>query len=490
MASYINKGIGFFMDSQFTEEFSNLIYVAAEWEWYFGFKTITYGDFDGGRMDGDMDSWTSADRTYYVSYGGSEEIEKVYVGFVGGSYTAEEASIALSGEKTEIDYIDDGENTPYFTFTTPEDLPNDYRLNFFIKFKGAKDFPMPVSGFQGSIVTENCTADKPEINSVDNGGSFSVTFTPATGYSLTTDPLITGTVTSEILRNDDGTVTVNLTDVQSDFLIYATAVSEEPQPTVDGYAFVNAYNPTVSQLKEIANKLIGNIVKKDGQETVETIDLSRYIVNLCKVFIPLATSVNLDNVKFGNYNTFIASKVISERYYTFSCGEVNVLERHHNALDYSPYTTAKIWLPFLGFFDLDVDLVINNTIEVVYRIDCFTGKCVAEILNENKSVIYRFVGTCFETEPYYFNQGEDMTESIVNQAYNMSNKYPYFVITRPIDLTPKNTNLLGNPTYEIVTIGDMKGYLRCVKVYAKDMIATEAEKREIESLLMSGVLVD
>lgn len=486
----IHKGVGFFMDSQFTEEFGNLLYAADQWEWYFGYETVTYGDFDGGKIDGGMSGWIFENHTYWISYTGVEEVEKVYVGFVGGSDTAEEASIALSGEKTEIEFINDGENTPYFTFTTPEDLPDDYRLNFFIKFKNAKDFPMPVSGFQGSIITENCTADKPEINSVDDGGSFSVTFTPANDYSFTTDPLITGTVTSEIVHNEDGSLTVNLTDVQSDFLIYATAVSEEPQPTADGYAFVNAYNPTVSQLKNIASKLIGNIIKKNGQETVETVDLSHYIVNLCKVFIPLTTNVNLDNVMFGNYNTFVASKVISERYYTFSCGEVTVLERHHNALDYSPYTTVKIWLPFLGFFDLDVDLVINGIIEVVYRIDCFTGKCVAEIMNESKSVIYRFVGTCFETEPYYFNQGEDITESIVNQAYNMSNKYPYFVIARPIDLTPKNSDLLGNPTYEIVTIGDMKGYLRCVKVYAKDMIATEAEKREIESLLMSGVLVD
>jgi hypothetical protein len=36
----------------------------------------------------------------------------------------------------------------------------------------------------------------------------------------------------------------------------------------------------------------------------------------------------------------------------------------------------------------------------------------------------------------------------------------------------------------------MTGYVHCKKVFAKDMIATEAEKNEIEALLCSGVLVD
>ena len=83
-----------------------------------------------------------------------------------------------------------------------------------------------------------------------------------------------------------------------------------------------------------------------------------------------------------------------------------------------------------------------------------------------------------------------MSTAYINGAYNMADFTPYLLIERPINLTPSNNDLEGLPTYKVVTIGDMKGYLRCRKVFATDMIATEAEKNEIEALLHDGVLVD
>lgn len=249
------------------------------------------------------------------------------------------------------------------------------------------------------------------------------------------------------------------------------------------FAFVNIYNPTFSQLKEAANSMFINF------GSGETINISQYIVSLIKVFVPVTTAAEEVNIKFGRYQTNVQTLPITKRISKVSCGKITIPEQYANALDYSPYTTAKIWLPFLGFFDISINEIMNKEIELTYKIDLINGKALAE-LSSDDGVVYRFVGTAYEQEPYYTVQSANISTAYINGAYNMAEYTPYILLDRPIDLTPKNTDLMGNPSYKIVTVGDCKGYLHCVKVYAKDMIATEAEKQEIESLLMSGVLVD
>ena len=223
--------------------------------------------------------------------------------------------------------------------------------------------------------------------------------------------------------------------------------------------------------------------------TGQTVDTSKYIVAIHKVFVPVSTDEALKPIKFGSYNTQVNSKVVNNRLAHVSCGKVTVPELHDNALDYSPYTTVRIWLPFLGFFDLSIDELSNKEVELTYTIDLVNGKALAEISNDD-GVIYRFVGTAYEREPYHTESLNNVSTVYINGAYNMADYTPYLLVERPINLTPSNNDLEGLPTYKEVTIGDMTGYVRCRKVFAKDMIATEAEKNEIEALLCGGVLVD
>ena len=330
----------------------------------------------------------------------------------------------------------------------------------------------------------NCTADKPTVSTVNEGDSYTVNFTASDGYVFNEQPYVQ--IGSEIKYADVvdlSHASLTITNITQNLTIIAHATEPQPVEPTEELPFVNIYNPTQAQLVDAANALFMNF------NTGNVVDINPYIVSIHKVFVPVSTDEAFQPIKFGKYNTQVNSKVVNQKVSRVSCGKVTVPELYHNALDYSPFTTVRIWLPFLGFYDLSIDELSNKEIELTYAIDLVNGKALAEISNDD-GVIYRFVGTAYAQEPYHTESLNNMSTAYINGAYNMADFTPYLLIERPINLTPSNNDLEGLPTYKVVTIGDMKGYLRCRKVFATDMIATEAEKNEIEALLHDGVLVD
>jgi hypothetical protein len=332
-----------------------------------------------------------------------------------------------------------------------------------------------------------CTADKETTFTVDNYSNVTISFTADSGYIFKSPPSCHwGIDTIEGTISDSTHATITLEGVDQDLTIDAVceAGSEPPVPTPnDGLVFTRVYNPTFSQLKEAADKLFIDL------STGQPVNLQQYVISLHKLMIPLSTNEAEEPIRFGNYNTGVPSKVVNETEVKVSCGKVTVPEKWHNALDYSPYTSVRIWLPFLGFFDLSINELMRDKIELTYTIDVLSGKALAEIWHED-NVIYRFVGMAKFEEPYYVEAGNDITQSYLNGAYNMADYTPYLLLDRPQNLTPTDTALHGQPTYRIVTIGECAGFIRCSQVFASGMTATDEEKQEIESLLKTGVLVD
>ena len=354
-----------------------------------------------------------------------------------------------------------------------------------VKFSNMPEPTVAVPHYTVQLDLLHCNADKPTVSKVNEGDSYTVNFTSDVGYQFIEPPYVQ--VGSEIINADiiDSThARLTLSSVHENLTITAHATkSVEPVEPTSELAFVNVYNPTQKELIDAANALFMNF------STGQVVDTSKYIVAIHKVFVPVSTNEALQPIKFGSYNTQVNSKVVKLRTARVSCGKVTVPELHHNALDYSPYTTVRIWLPFLGFFDLSIDELSNKEVELTYTIDLVNGKALAEISNDD-GVIYRFVGTAYQREPYHTESLNNVSTVYINGAYNMADYTPYLLVERPINLTPSNNDLEGLPTYKEVTIGDMTGYVRCRKVFATDMIATEAEKNEIEALLCGGVLVD
>ena len=299
-------------------------------------------------------------------------------------------------------------------YTMPDEL---------VTFRNIPEPTVTVPHYTVQLDLLHCTADKPTTSRVNEGDSYTVNFTSDVGYLFTEPPYVEidlEVIQADIIDASHARLTLSSVNENLTITAHATAQEEPVNPTSE-LAFVNVYNPTQKQLVDAANALFMNF------STGQIVDTSKYIVAVHKVFVPVSTDEALQPIKFGSYNTQVNSKVVNLRTARVSCGKVTVPELHHNALDYSPYTTVRIWLPFLGFFDLSIDELSNKEVELTYTIDLVNGKALAEISNDD-GVIYRFVGTAYEREPYHTESLNNVSTVYINGAYNMADYTPYLLI--------------------------------------------------------------
>lgn len=96
-----------------------------------------------------------------------------------------------------------------------------------------------------------------------------------------------------------------------------------------------------------------------------------------------ATDYINENVAFGNVTTDVSSKRLLRRTGLLDLGYIDVYEKNKNFLDYSPYTSIMLYLPFCGLISLDCDKYMGHRIYIKYIIDVTTGGCTACILRDN-----------------------------------------------------------------------------------------------------------
>lgn len=98
----------------------------------------------------------------------------------------------------------------------------------------------------------------------------------------------------------------------------------------------------------------------------------------------------------AGYASEINSKIITSGYNKrFSFGDIEISEYYGSYLDYAPYTTISIYLPYIGFKQLDVSKVMGKTINVTYGVDFSQGIVTAYIsyyYEGNKQVFAEFSG--------------------------------------------------------------------------------------------------
>lgn len=80
----------------------------------------------------------------------------------------------------------------------------------------------------------------------------------------------------------------------------------------------------------------------------------------------------------------------------FNLGSIYIRPRFNSFLDYAPYTKIELYLPYIGFVNLDVSAVMGKYINIEYVVDIFSGKCTAFISTgegTNKTIVMIADGT-------------------------------------------------------------------------------------------------
>ena len=102
-------------------------------------------------------------------------------------------------------------------------------------------------------------------------------------------------------------------------------------------------------------------------------------------------------IRSGFLDSGINSIIVRQRYTQINCGSIVIPEYWGNYLDYSPYSQAYIYLPFIGIMAVDVDDIVGHAVNVLYHVDSYTGSCIAQITCARtgySNTLYQFSGDC------------------------------------------------------------------------------------------------
>lgn len=227
------------------------------------------------------------------------------------------------------------------------------------------------------------------------------------------------------------------------------------------------------------------------------------------------------------------AKVADSQIKTFDVGTISIPEFFGSALDYSPYTVMRLYLPFCGWIEIDPDRVTGGSLNVSYLCDAMTGDVVAYARCYDRTsqctYMYTATGNAAVTLPVTGNdQGTGQTLSalsgivmgavtenplgiasgalgLVSAQHHMQQTGSFsgnvslisdltcrLQIIRPAPSTPEYGQFLrGRPSDIGIQIGILvgTGWSSFSAVNARIDRATSDECREIESLLKSGVIL-
>lgn len=169
-----------------------------------------------------------------------------------------------------------------------------------------------------------------------------------------------------------------------------------PDPTISAASsgLVTIYNPTLTQMRDVADALLNPGILTALANAV--VKLSDVIIGL-SIFPLTIPDGGRDYIKVNllgfQWNTGVECTKAGSQFIPVDCGTLDVNEYWGSCLDYSPFTQIGIFLPYCGYFPLNVDEVMGHTLGVVYKVDLFSGQCIAFITVDG-SVHYQFTGSC------------------------------------------------------------------------------------------------
>lgn len=307
-------------------------------------------------------------------------------------------------------------------------------------------------------------------------------------------------------------------------------------PTIipsSGSGLVHVYNPTSAQFVAFGHWLWVTY----ADTTIQKLWNNPFdgIIGAHELYATPAVDGS-DTIKSGFLDSGVSAGLVRQRYTEINCGSIIIPEYWANYLDYSPYSKAYVYLPFIGIVEVDVDDIVGHSVNITYHVDAYNGSCIAQITvakDDYNNTVYQFSGNCAVEIPMSGgSQASIMAGMITSAAFGIAGvmsgnpalglsgvkglvsaatsqkssvqhsgsfgasygamgiKRPYIIIRRPVEKEVVQYNDdYGYPAFKRVILGSCSGYLRVKEVHVVSSLATDDEKAKIESLLKSGVFV-
>lgn len=185
---------------------------------------------------------------------------------------------------------------------------------------------------------------------------------------------------------DDSTVTLHYDEYPPDYDPYPTPQPNPPMPPApddtnpseipqgqNGIGLLTTtYKITIAQAEALGRFFWGG----DIFQKIKALNTSPIENVVGLMVMPINITGVTDVIVIGDVDTNINGDKIST-VPIYSLGSVKITGRYKSFLDYEPYTTMHIFLPFVGFVRLDPVYVTGKTLSVKYAFDVINGLCNA-----------------------------------------------------------------------------------------------------------------
>lgn len=359
-----------------------------------------------------------------------------------------------------------------------------------------------------------------------------------------------------------GTGTSGSFDDSSDTI----AIPSVPAVGITNAGFVNIYKITTNALQQFGSELfpdfsftpisslpavtdvqtaienVATVLVDFGNQIPAMIDmyinntLINYILDCHIIPVNPITSGNA-NIKVG-FKTFTPTAgIVTSDYVDFDCGSLNIAEYYANFIDYAPYTTAKLFLPFVGFVEVLPEFWQAGTINITYRFNIIDGSFMAFVSSTSSkskltdSVIAQYGGNCCVHIPITGANYSNMVTGLIGAAagvatgglgiasiaggaasalntvatrsgmqnsngYNSTTSFlgirkPYLLIERTIaDFSETYDTERGIPSNITAKLSTVSGFTTSSAIHLDNITgATSEELNEIASLLAGGIIL-
>lgn len=250
---------------------------------------------------------------------------------------------------------------------------------------------------------------------------------------------------------------------------------------------------------------------------------------------PVGAKVNESTIcgypLYKGYSTHKTIGNITDQIIPITFPQTYISRTYNNFLDFEPYTTATLHIPFVGDINIDPSVLYGSVISIEGYVDGFTGLISVDVVLRKNGVEWIYAelqGNC-GTEMPIIGAGSTTSQAIgkvasglgqlasnpvggvftmldgigkagksvpstVNSNPQMAayfaQRFCYITINTPLPENPENyAALMGTVVRKEGTVGQYAGYSEFSAVNLNTVTATDAEKQEIERLLKGGVFV-
>lgn len=169
---------------------------------------------------------------------------------------------------------------------------------------------------------------------------------------------------------------------------------------------VSVYSPTDTQVQNLSDLLFSYNFFDWLQKNLQNLEEIFVSFGVVPFTVTTGSSVSVTWLGFdiSSFTHPVYLTTCAQQYYEIDMGSISLaggdsrIHASDSVFDYSPFSKLGIYLPFIGFQELDIDECRGATIGLRYRVDVVSGSCVA-IVSVAGNDIYQFSGNCLTQIP-------------------------------------------------------------------------------------------